>query len=93
MATNKLYVGNINYSASAYDLEEVFARYGDVEEVKLIDGKGFGFITMGTNDEAKEAKENLDGYSLKGRSLRVNEARPRDNKNREGGNNSGKWML
>lgn len=83
MASTKLYVGNINYSATATDLELIFARYGDVEEVKVIEGKGFGFITMATREEAREAKTNLDGYSLKGRAIRVNEARPKDRKSRE----------
>lgn len=90
MAANKLYVGNINYSATATDLEVIFARYGDVEEVKVIQGKGFGFITMATDEEAREAKMSLDGYSLKGRSIRVNVAHSSGKKGREASGK--KWM-
>jgi RNA recognition motif-containing protein len=79
MQGNKLYVGNLSYSASNEDVNELFSKYGQVESVNIIEGKGFGFVEMVNQAEAEEAKSKLDGYEFKGRALRVNEAKPRDN--------------
>jgi len=57
-------------------LEELFAAYGVVKQVNVIEGKGFGFVEMSSTPEAEKAKEALDAYEFKGRTLKVDEARP-----------------
>jgi RNA recognition motif-containing protein len=64
MQGSKLYVGNLNYSVVNDDLQELFSNYGLVEEVKVIEGKGFGFVEMSTQAEAEKAKEALSGFDL-----------------------------
>lgn len=76
MQGNKLYIGNFSYSATDEQLEKLFSSYGKVIQVNIIGNKGFGFIEMGSPEEAKKAKEALDGSSLDGRVLKVDEARP-----------------
>ncbi|MCK4729266.1 MAG: RNA-binding protein [Desulfobacterales bacterium] len=76
MKGRKLYVGNLSHSVTNDELKKLFANYGDVEKVNIIDGKGFGFIEMYSRSEADRAKQALNGSELKGRVLRVNEARP-----------------
>ncbi len=81
MQGKKLYVGNLDYSVTKDDLSELFSEFGEVAEVIIIDGKGFGFVEMKEPAEAEKAIADLDGKDLKGRSLKVNEARPkRDNR-------------
>ena len=76
-----LYVGNINYNATAEDLKPLFAEYGEVLSIKIINdretgrSKGFGFVEMESG--ADTAIEELDGKEFQGRRLRVNIARPR----------------
>ena len=76
-----LYVGNINYQATEEDLRPLFAEYGEVISVKIINdretgrSKGFGFVEMESGADA--AIEELNGKEFEGRRLRVNEARPR----------------
>ncbi|MCD6163814.1 MAG: RNA-binding protein [candidate division Zixibacteria bacterium] len=82
MPSSNLYVGNLSYSVSNEQLEELFANYGEIKRVNIIDGKGFGFVEMSTADEAEKAKEALNGQDFEGRTLRVDEARPRENKPR-----------
>lgn len=82
MQGNKLYVGNLSYSVTEQELNDVFSNYGQVESVKIIEGRGFGFVEMASQQDAEKAKEKLDGYELKGRNLRVNEARARERKPR-----------
>lgn len=89
MQTNKLYVGNLNYNATHQDVEELFSNYGTVVDVKLFEGKGFGFVEMSTQAEAESAKEKLDGSDFKGRNLRVDEARPRTDRRSGGGGGRG----
>lgn len=89
MQERKLYVGNINYATTVDELEETFSQYGEIEEIKLIEGKGFGFITMASTEEAVSAKEALDGFELAGRNLKVNEARPPQQRDRQRSNNRG----
>jgi len=78
----KLYVGNLAYSIRDNDLEQAFSQYGSVASAKVMmerdsgRSKGFGFVEMGTDAEALAAIEGLNGQSLEGRSLTVNEARP-----------------
>ena len=81
MQGKKLYVGNLDYSVTKDDLSELFAEFGEVVEVTIIDGKGFGFVEMSEPAEAEKAMGDLNGKDLKGRSMKVDEARPkRDNR-------------
>ena len=76
MQGSKLYVGNLSYSTTSKDLEELFADYGEIRDIKIIDGKGFGFVEMSSQSEAEKAKEALNSTEFQGRSIRVDEARP-----------------
>ncbi|HCE75577.1 MAG TPA: RNA-binding protein [Dehalococcoidia bacterium] len=79
-----IYVGNISYGTSEDDLRDLFARYGEVSAVRVITdrdtgrSKGFGFVEMADDEQAKEAIGALDSNDFMGRDLRVNEARPRE---------------
>jgi len=87
MQGSKLYVGNLKYSTSNEQLQELFAGYGQVVNVNIIEGKGFGFVEMSSTEEAAKAKESLDGQDFEGRVLKVDEARPprQDGERRGGG--------
>jgi len=74
MHGSKLYVGNLDYSVSGRDLERLFAGYGEVKDVKMIDRKGIAFIEMGKQMDAEEAKKALNGTDLKGRKLNIDAA-------------------
>jgi len=76
MQGSKLYVGNLSYSVTSEQLEELFAAHGAVKQVNVIEGKGFGFVEMASADDAAKAKEALDGQAFEGRTLKVDEARP-----------------
>ncbi|MFQ6108213.1 MAG: RNA recognition motif domain-containing protein [Candidatus Aminicenantales bacterium] len=80
MQNSKLYVGNFSYSVSEEELKELFSTYGEVKEVKVIEGRGFGFVEMSNSSEAQKAKEALNGSNHKGRTLKVDEARPQRNR-------------
>jgi RNA recognition motif-containing protein len=77
-----IYVGNLNYNLSEDELEKVFSPYGEVASVKIIrdkytdQSKGFGFIEMTNDADAQKAIDELNGTEIKGRELRVNQARP-----------------
>jgi RNA recognition motif-containing protein len=79
---NKLYVGNLPFSATDDSLREMFGQAGQVESARIITdrdtgrSKGFGFVEMSTEQEASEAIKKFNGTELDGRSLTVNEARP-----------------
>ncbi|HRX86999.1 MAG TPA: RNA-binding protein, partial [Phycisphaerae bacterium] len=79
----KLYVGNLSYNTSEQELEELFAQHGTVQSCTVImdrdtgQSKGFAFVEMGSDNEARAAMEALDGADLAGRALKVNEARPK----------------
>lgn len=75
MQESKLYVGNLNYAVTEAQLEELFAPYGDVRSVKIVEGRGFGFVEMATPEEAEQAKEALNEALFQGRSLKIDEAR------------------
>jgi len=77
MQGNKLYVGNLDYSTTDEQLKELFSKYGTVNQIDIIPGKGFGFVQMSDASEAEKAKEELDGSDFAGRTLKVDEARPR----------------
>ncbi len=90
----KLYVGNLSYDTSEDDIRNLFAQAGTVSEVALIkdretgSSKGFAFVTMGSQDEAKKAIEQFNGKTLGNRELTVNVARPREERPRSNyGNN------
>jgi RNA recognition motif-containing protein len=86
-----IYVGNLSYSLTEEDLREAFEPFGAVDSVNIIkdkysgQSKGFGFVEMPNSEEAQSAINDLNGKDLKGRSLNVNEARPRP----EGGRRRG----
>ena len=83
MQGSKLYVGNLSYSVTDDQLEELFTPHGSVQSANVIGNKGFGFVELGSNAEAEKAKEALDGSEFEGRTLRVDEARPqRERSNR-----------
>lgn len=76
MQGSKLYIGNLSYSVTNEELEELFSDYGKVVEVKIIEGKGFGFVEMSKQEEAEKAKSSLHSSDFKGRTLKVDFARP-----------------
>jgi len=76
MQGSKLYVGNLSYSVTDEQLEELFSPHGSVKSANVIGNKGFGFVELGSNSEAEKAKEALDGSEFEGRTLKVDEARP-----------------
>ena len=86
-----IYVGNLAYSVTEEDLKRTFEAYGQVETANVIkdqysnQSKGFGFVEMPDQAEAQAAISALNGKDLNGRTLTVNEARPRADKNRGGG--------
>jgi RNA recognition motif-containing protein len=83
-----IYVGNLSYDASEEDIRKVFEEFGAVESVRIITdrysgrSKGFGFVEMPTDDEAKAAIDGMNGKEHMGRELKVNEARPREERER-----------
>jgi RNA recognition motif-containing protein len=76
MQGSKLYVGNLSYSVTNEQLQELFSNYGEVKQVTLIEGRGYGFVEMSSPSEAEKAKEALNGTDFEGRTLKVDEARP-----------------
>lgn len=87
----KLYVGNLSYAVSDTELEQLFAPFGSVRSAQVIAdretgrSKGFGFVEMGSDQEAQAAIEGLNGKDIGGRALTVNEARPREDRGGGGG--------
>lgn len=92
----KIYVGNMPYSTSSEDLNELFAEHGNVVDANVVmdretgRSKGFGFVEMPNDSEAKAAIEALNSSQLSGRTLRVSEARPRPDR-RGGGGGGRDW--
>jgi cold-inducible RNA-binding protein len=84
----KLYVGNLPFTSTQSDLQDLFERFGTVVETHLISdretgrSRGFGFVTMGTKAEGEAAIAALHGKQFAGRSLTVNEARPREDRDK-----------
>ncbi len=85
----RLYVGNLNYRTTEDGLADLFSECGEVTEVTVIEGKGFGFIEFGTDDEANKAIETLNGVELDGREIRVDVANPRPERGGGGGYRGG----
>src|SRR5271167_5019719 len=89
--SNKLFVGNLSFETTENDLQDAFAAHGTVVEANLMTDRvtgrprGFGFITMGTAEEAQKAIAALNGSQLGGRALTVNVAKPREERTGGGG--------
>jgi RNA recognition motif-containing protein len=92
---NRLYVGNLSFHSGSDSVRQAFEQYGAVTDVHLVTDResgqprGFGFVTMGTNEEAQAAISGLNGASLDGRALRVNEAEERPRGGGGGGGGGG----
>src|ERR1700745_3413713 len=92
----KLYVGNLAYGVSDSDLEKMFAAHGTVQSAQVImdrdtgRSKGFGFVEMGSDQEAQAAIAALSGKDMEGRALTVNEARPKTEGGGRGGSGGGR---
>ena len=88
---SKLYVGNLPYSANQQTLEDVFGKCGTVESVNVImnrdtgQSKGFGFVEMSSSAEAQKAIQEINGSSIDGREVKVNEAKPQEKRSGGGG--------
>ena len=95
----KLYVGNLSYQATEDDLRQMFAGAGNVTSVAIITeretgrSKGFGFVEMATDEEAQRAQQMFNGHQLLNRSLRVDLARPREDRSFSGGGNGGRGQT
>ncbi len=94
----KLYVGNLPHSADQQTLQDTFSQCGTVDSVNVItDGdtgqsRGFGFVEMSSDSEAQKAIQELNGSSLDGREIIVNEAKPKGSRdNRGGGRGGNRW--
>jgi cold-inducible RNA-binding protein len=93
--TMKLYVGNLAFETSTNDLQTLFAQAGTVESVSLIEdretgrSRGFGFVEMSTKEEGAAAVAQFNGKDLGGRTLKVNEAKPREDRGGGGGGRNG----
>lgn len=88
---NKLFVGNLSFNVTENELQDTFAQYGTVLEANLMTDRmtgrprGFGFVTMSTEEEAQKAVQALNGFTLDNRALTVNVARPREERPGGGG--------
>src|SRR5947209_655491 len=91
----KLYVGNLSFNTTENELQELFSQAGTVQEVSLMQDKftgksrGFAFVTMGSDEDTQNAISKLNGQTVEGRALTVNEARPREPRPPGGGGGGG----
>lgn len=91
----RIYVGGLPYSTNSDDLRDLFAQVGTVDNASVVEDKfsgqsrGFGFVEMSNEDEARAAITKFDGYQLGGRALTVNEAKPREEGGRGGRSGGG----
>ena len=87
----KLYVGNLSFQTSSHELEELFASIGTVESASVVEdretgrSRGFGFVEMSSQAEGEKAIAELDGQEVSGRQIKVNEAKPREDRGGRGG--------
>jgi len=92
---SKLYVGNLSYNTTSSDLEQLFSQHGTVQSAEVIAdrdsgrSKGFGFVPIGSDEEAQAAIAALNGQEQDGRTLTVNEAKPREDRGGGGGGGRG----
>ena len=90
-----IYVGNLSFTTTEVDLKEAFQAFGEVQSASIIkdkysgESRGFGFVEMPNKDEAEKAMSMLNGKDLKGRTLKVNEAKARTDRPRSGGGGFG----
>ena len=93
--STKLYVGNLAFQTTSQELQQLFAQAGTVESANVVEdrdtgrSRGFAFVEMSTPEEANSAIEQFNGKELGGRALKVNEARPRENRGGGGGRGFG----
>lgn len=93
--STKLYVGNLAFQTTSEDLQELFAQAGTVESASVVEdrmtgrSRGFAFVEMSTPEEAAAAIEQMNGREVGGRALKVNEAKPRENRGGGGGGGRG----
>lgn len=93
--STKLYVGNLSFDTSSQDLETMFAEAGTVQSASIVEdrdtgrSRGFGFVEMSSKEEAQTAISTFDGKDLDGRNIKVNEAKPRENRSGGGGYGNG----
>ena len=91
----KLYVGNLSFNTSNSELEELFGQVGTVESATVVEdretgrSRGFGFVEMSSKEDGEKAIEELNGKEFAGRELKVNEAKPRENRGFSGGGGGG----
>jgi RNA recognition motif-containing protein len=96
MVGKRLYIGNLSYDVSSSDLERMLSEHGHVESAEVISdrvtgqSKGFGFVEMTSEEEAEAAITALNGQEHNGRTLTVNEARPREQRGGRGGYGGGR---
>jgi RNA recognition motif-containing protein len=89
--STKLYVGNLSFNTSTQDLEQMFAEFGTVQSTNIIEdretgrSRGFAFVELSSKEEAQNAIAALNGKDIDGRSLTVNEAKPREDRGGSGG--------
>lgn len=90
----KLYVGNLSYQTQESELRDAFAEYGTVVSANIVNdrdtgrSRGFGFVEMTSDEEARAAESAMNGKEVDGRTLKVNESRPRENR---GGGGRDRW--
>ena len=93
--STKLYVGNLAFQTTSEELQELFAQAGTVESASVVEdrmtgrSRGFAFVEMSTPEEAAAAIEQMNGKEVGGRALKVNEAKPRENRGGGGGGGRG----
>lgn len=93
----KLYVGGLPFSVTDSQLKTLFDSHGTVESAKVItdrytdQSRGFGFVEMSSQQEAEQAIKALNGTELEGRTLKVNESKPRENRSGGGGGDRNRW--
>jgi RNA recognition motif-containing protein len=91
----KLYVGNLSFNTSTQDLTELFGTVGTVESTNIIEdretgrSRGFGFVEMSSKEEGQNAISQLNGKEIDGRELKINEAKPQENRSGGGGGGRG----
>jgi RNA recognition motif-containing protein len=87
----KLYVGNLSFQTSSYELEELFGSIGTVESASVVEDRetgrslGFGFVEMASKEDGEKAIEEFNGKEVNGREIKVNEAKPREDRGGRGG--------
>lgn len=92
----KLYVGNLSFQTSSQELEELFANIGTVESATVVEdretgrSRGFGFVEMSSQEEGEKAIAELNGQEVSGREIKVNEAKPREDRGGRGGYGGGR---